>query len=314
MHKLPHETISAIVEPSPIGMLLVGSDGRIVFANRRCEQLFGYPVEELAGAAVEMLIPERFRAHHVSLREKFAGRPKPRPMGAGALLHGLRKEGHQLTIEVGLSPVSIGNERMILASVLDVSDRVLVGDLKRENQSLQLEATHDDLTGLPNRRFFMELFERLSHVASRRGDSVTMMYVDLDRFKEVNDRYGHDVGDQLLQEVAELLRTNIRTGDILGRTGGDEFLISLIDTRDSEGAKGVADKLITKISEITYIVPHPIEISVSIGAVRATEARRVVTNDFIKAADQLMYEAKQDGGGRALLRTYTQPVSPHHAR
>ena len=301
-HKHLDDTVSAIIEASPIGMVLVGSDGRIVFANRRCEQLFGYAREHLNGMLVEILVPERFRSRHTALREGFSEKPVPRPMGADYFLRGVRDDGGEFPIEVGLSPIHVGGDPMVLASILDVSDSARIETLEHENRSLKQDAGHDDLTGLPNRRFFMELLSGLVSSASRRESSVVLMFVDLDHFKEINDHYGHAAGDRVLKEVAGLLRDNVRSGDVVARFGGDEFLVCLVDTRDSEAVTRIMDNLIKRISETTSVGgPRPISVTASIGAVCASDLAETTIDELIRAADLVMYEAKQAGGNQARL-------------
>ena len=300
--QLSDETIASIIEASPIGMLLVNNDGEIVFVNRKCKEIFGYSKEEFLKGSIDMLIPQRFRAHHAEHRADYSARPEARPMGAGRYLEGVRKNGRDIPVEVGLSPIVIGGERLVLVSVVDMSDRYLANRLSRVNRTLKLEATHDDLTGLPNRRLFLELFEKSVNSAMRRGSSIALMYVDLDGFKKVNDENGHDVGDALLCEVASILSRNVRKGDIVARIGGDEFIVSLIDTKDAESVVGVGKKLIKEISSIEHIGNCQIDISASIGAFRTAMTDSKSLEMLINTADKLMYEAKKAGKGRIVFR------------
>jgi diguanylate cyclase (GGDEF)-like protein len=233
-------------------------------------------------------------------------------MGAGRYLEGVRKNGRDIPVEVGLSPIVIGGERLVLVSVVDMSDRYLANKLSRVNRTLKLEATHDDLTGLPNRRLFLELLEKSVNSAIRRGSRIALMYVDLDGFKKVNDENGHDVGDALLCEVASILSRNVRKGDIVARIGGDEFIISLIDTKDADSVIGVGKKLIKEISSVERIGDCQVNISASIGAFRTAMADSKSLEMLIKTADKLMYKAKRSGKGRIAFEEDHLPADDKH--
>ena len=106
-----------------------------------------------------------------------------------------------------------------------------VDDRKQAQEKLHHRAFHDELTGLPNRAMFMDTLSRTLHRAERKQSSFSVLFIDLDHFKGVNDTYGHSVGDQLLQQVAERLRMCVREGDLVARLGGDEFVILVEDDR-----------------------------------------------------------------------------------
>ncbi len=118
------EHLRLIVEASPSAMLLVGGDGRIVLANTEAERSFGYSTEELLRLRVEDLVPERFRQHHDRTREEYVAHPSRRGMGVGRELFGLRKDGTEMRVEIGLNPITIGGERYVLASVIDITERL----------------------------------------------------------------------------------------------------------------------------------------------------------------------------------------------
>ena len=181
--------------------------------------------------------------------------------------------------------------------------------LERQNRMLERMAFHDRLTGLPNRALF---FDRLSQSISqaRRNDTLlALLFLDLDGFKEVNDRYGHEAGDELLKVTARHLRASIRATDTPARLGGDEFAVILGDLAAPETASMVADKIIRNLGATIYL-KHDIEcsIGVSIGIAiypqHATEIDRLLT-----AADLAMYYSKQHGKN---TRTFFEPrMLPH---
>jgi len=149
----------------------------------------------------------------------------------------------------------------------------------------------DSLTGAANRLAFYEQANQEIIRAQRYGQPFTLAYLDFDNFKNVNDQWGHSVGDELLKKVAQTVQGNIRELDIFARLGGDEFALLLPET-DFEVAEAVIERLVDSIQNIAHIAGN--HITVSVGAITITGKPRSV-NEVIKMADRLMYEAKQAG-------------------
>lgn len=169
--------------------------------------------------------------------------------------------------------------------------------LTRESQM----AREDGLTGLANRRGFMELGQSLLALARRQEAPITAIFIDLDRFKEVNDERGHDAGDQLLQTVAATLRLHLRSSDIAGRLGGDEFALILPGT-EAEAASSYAEALRDRLLAAMRDNGWPI-VTFSIGVACFHRAPADLAS-LLKEADTLMYEVKDQGRNRVLTRCY----------
>ena len=122
------------VEASPNAMIMVGKDGRIVLANAHAEGLFGYPREELLRQSIDALVPARFREKHADLRAGFFSSPRSRPMGAGLDLFGVRKDGSEVSVEIGLNPIQINDETLVLVSIIDISNRKRAEQALRESE------------------------------------------------------------------------------------------------------------------------------------------------------------------------------------
>lgn len=302
--ELPQGILSSIINASPVGMLLINKEGNIVFANSKTEQIFGEPVAELLKGSIDHLIPGRHRQHHSRLMTDYFNSPTPRSMSQQQNLVALRRGSEEIHVEIGLSPINIDNERYVLASIIDVSDRIRAQQLEKLNHELQIAATRDPLTGLANRRLLLELIEETKHMAIRNNLNITLMFIDIDGFKNVNDEYGHDVGDIVLRKVAASLRQSLRRSDIIGRVGGDEFVICLNGVVSREHIEKVSDGLIRNISSIREIDDHQITISTSIGIVSTVVTENVSTDAMIKMADRLMYQAKKSGKGKAIIKEY----------
>ncbi|MGH2412789.1 MAG: bifunctional diguanylate cyclase/phosphodiesterase, partial [Microcystaceae cyanobacterium] len=170
------------------------------------------------------------------------------------------------------------------------------GALQRQQKEevIRYQALHDSLTGLPNRMLFNELLSKALPNADRRGESLAVMFVDLDRFKTINDTLGHTVGDQLLQEVAQRLTDSLRAGDTVARWGGDEFTILLPQVKQIEDVSNTAERIIQALESVFRFDGHELYVTASIGiALFDDDSYDVET--LIKQADAALYRAKEQG-------------------
>ncbi|MBW3535398.1 MAG: GGDEF domain-containing response regulator [Gemmatimonadetes bacterium] len=158
----------------------------------------------------------------------------------------------------------------------------------------------DDLTGLYNRRGFADLGEQYLKLARRSARGVTLVYLDLDRFKTINDTLGHHVGDRALLKVADLLKAAFRRSDIIARMGGDEFAVLALESSE-DSAEMLLDRLREKIVEFNRSKREPYQLAVSLGMARADDESQVRLEDLLARADLAMYEEKR-GKRRAALR------------
>jgi diguanylate cyclase (GGDEF)-like protein len=174
--------------------------------------------------------------------------------------------------------------------------------LKEAEAMLSLQATHDALTGLPNRRL---LFDRLSQAVvalGRHEGSVAVLYMDLDRFKPVNDELGHDAGDRLLQVIAGRIQTVVRGGDTVARVGGDEFVVVLTQLPAQDAlargvAAGVADKIVRAVGLPVDLLTRRVTVGVSVGVALCGDSERD-PDALLRDADAAMYLAKRQSGAR----------------
>lgn len=273
-----------LLEQAPEGILGLDADGRISLVNDQLLRCFGYDSdEELLGRPVEVLLPERLRERHVIHRRAYDARPHARRMGTILGCCGRRRDGSEFPVDVSLSPIDGVSAVRTLAIVRDATEQ------RREHERLSHLADHDDLTGLLNRRAFMrELGEHLD--ASRRyGGSGSLLMLDLDHFKRVNDRSGHRAGDRALSAVAAAVRGRLRRTDRAGRIGGDEFAV-LLPHASLDDAHAVASSLADAVRG------GPGEITVSIGIVALDPA--CTADAALAAADAALYSAKAAGRDR----------------
>jgi diguanylate cyclase (GGDEF)-like protein len=172
---------------------------------------------------------------------------------------------------------------------------IALNDAKAVDQMRHL-AYHDALTGLPNRSLFFEHLARAVANANRTGASLAVLYLDLDRFKLVNDSLGHNIGDQLLEAVAQRLRTSLRAADLAARLGGDEFAV-LAENTSVAGATMLAERICKALGDPFRIDGHDLAVAASIGVV-VDEAGRTDADSLLRNADLAMYRAKLDGVGQ----------------
>jgi diguanylate cyclase (GGDEF)-like protein len=179
---------------------------------------------------------------------------------------------------------------------------------KRTESAMRDMAYHDSLTGLPNRILLHDRLEMALLQAQRNNGLVGLLYIDFDRFKQINDSLGHDVGDKLLQEVGNRLKECLRQQDTVARLGGDEFILLLPEISSHKDAGKLAQKLLDKIRPPIFINEHELTITLSVGIGLFPEHAKD-SKGLIKCADDALYLAKNSG--RDCFQFYKLPTSPH---
>ena len=183
----------------------------------------------------------------------------------------------------------------MLATIEQQTDEI--NQFPRRLDQLARQAFRDPLTSLPNRALFMDRLQHALTRTERRGEQLAILFLDLDRFKVVNDSMGHGVGDQLLIGVSQRLAACLRPEDTIARLGGDEFAILLEDVKDDKGPTSVADRLTAELQQPFSCEGREVVITVSIGIAMST-ARRMTPEDILRDADLAMYHAKGKGKAR----------------
>ncbi len=279
---------------APIGMGLVSPEGRWLQVNQSLCQIVGYPEEELLRMKYQTIThPEDLTGFAYNISEVVDGK---------TLTHQMEKRyrhklGHNVWVLVGVSLIrdSESNSSHLIFQIQDITDR------KNAEEQLVHEAFHDALTGLPNRAWFMEQLGRsLDQVKQDKDRLFAVLFLDLDRFKTINDSIGHMVGDQLLIGIAERLRHCLRPGDRIARLGGDEFTILLNGIRDASWAIDVAEKIQRHVSQPFNLGGYEACTSASIG-IAFSNADYDRPEDFLRDADTAMYQAKFLGKARHVV-------------
>ena len=280
------EQFRVAVESAPNGILILNQEGRIVLLNAHIEQIFGYGREELLGRPFELLVAEKFRSVLPHPRDNCLTQAQVNWMGRGQELYGLRKDATEFPVEIGLNPIHTPTGTGLLVSVIDVTER------KRFELELKRSAFHDGLTGLPNRTLFIDNLLRLNAAAKRHGHHpFALLFLDLDRFKVINDSLGHSAGDKLLIEMSQRLVECTREEDTVARLGGDEFALLLEQVRGPEDAVRVAERVLASLADPLMLNENEVSITGSIGIALSLTGEEN-PEDLLRDADMAMYQAK----------------------
>jgi diguanylate cyclase (GGDEF)-like protein len=210
---------------------------------------------------------------------------------------GVTLDNNWLAVAIGTFALGLLTVTLVTAvydAHLQSRSRIQALRLEQANAALQHQATHDALTGLPNRMLFIDRLDREIAHAERDGNLFAVLVVDLDRFKVINDTLGHGPGDQLLIEIARRLSNAIRSADTVARTGGDEFLLLLTDIREAPDAAVIAAKIISELDKSVSISGTEVHTSASIG-ISVYPADGSDSDTLVAHADEAMYFAKQAG-------------------
>ncbi len=284
-------TLESIAE----GVITTDNDGRIDYMNRAAEALIGTNRDDAAGHRVGELFTLVDDADRRSLGdpvERCLAIRRRVNMGRRAVL--ITHDGeHEHSVEVTASPVR-GPGSSIAGSVVVIHD---VSELRGLTRQMSYQATHDPLTGLINRREFERRLDEALDTAHAEEAVHMLFYMDLDRFKAVNDSCGHIAGDNMLREVAALIKDQVRDSDFVGRLGGDEFGALLIGC-PIDKARQIAQDVCNAIAEYRFVWKDKIfNIGISIGLVEISHTSGSL-QDIMSAADSACYVAKQQGRGQ----------------
>ena len=298
----------AALEAAPCAILVTDAEGVIALANAEAERLFGCDGRALVGCPIEVLLPDDLRSAHVADRTQFLAQPVARPMGRQRDLRARRHDGTVFPVEVGLTPVQTDRGMYVVCAVVDLTERTRAAEhlshhvdlLRAANARLAELAGTDSLTSLWNRRTFLEQLDIQLELSVRHARPISVLILDVDEFKQYNDRYGHLAGDEILRGAAQLLRQRARRSDFLARIGGEEFG-AILHEADRKGAVQLAEQLRVAVEDAQW-PRRPITVSVGAATVRfpgpVPRPRLPERSQVLSLADQALYYSKRHGRNR----------------
>lgn len=304
------ERYRSVVNCLAEGIMVQSRDGTIVACNPSAERILRVPPGSAVGSAGMNL--RRMFAEDGSeiLPEQLPSRVALRTGEAILnLTMGVETaDGATVWVSQNVLPIRQAGEQDVSSVLVSFTD---VSAVKEAQQRLQFLASHDSLTGLPNRAFLVDRLAHALSMAQRQKHQVALLFLDLDRFKHVNDTVGHEAGDQLLQTVTARLSACIRETDTLARLGGDEFVVLAEGFDDASYLTGLAERMLGAISEPFHLRGYEYYLGVSIGiSVYPDDGED--GNTLLRCADSAMYAAKE--GGRNNYQFYTQELNARSQR
>ena len=288
---------SAGFKHSRAGLVVTDAQHRVLLANQAFEDITGYCCDKILGTDIHSLLADEshdyFRA--IEQLEQLGGWQGE--------VYCRRQDGgiHPELLSVSVIRDGAGGIKGYVRSFIEITD------LKSDQDQLQLLAHHDPLTGLANRSLFNDHLQRALHHAERTDTSFAVLFIDLDRFKPVNDSLGHAAGDEMLTKIALRLTQALRSEDVLARFGGDEFLVLLEYGSSRESAQAVALRIQEALEAPVKVAGKYIPMSASIGIALYPEDG-VNANELLSSADSAMYAAKHAGGSS---HSFVDPAISH---
>ncbi|MBX3708129.1 MAG: diguanylate cyclase [Gammaproteobacteria bacterium] len=286
--RLSEERFRNTMNTAPIGMAIISLKGQYVEVNNALCQIVGYEKSEIEKMTFQKITyPEDLAIDLASAQQLIEGKI---PLHQVEKRY-IRKDGKviwvQLTASI-LKDTKTANPLYFITQIEDITER------KHTEEIIRSLAYHDTLTNLPNRRLLLDTLNHTLASAKRHHRIFAIMFLDLDKFKQINDSLGHDTGDELLKAIAVRLTAALRFEDTVARISGDEFVIILNELKEPQDAAIVANKIINSIQNPFLILGHEIKTSISIGIAIFPE-NGIEPSDLMKKADSAMYAAKESG-------------------
>jgi diguanylate cyclase (GGDEF)-like protein/PAS domain S-box-containing protein len=295
--------LRAILQNAHDAFIAIDEDGMVLEWNRQAEQLLGWSYKEALGQELaELIIPiEQREIHRRGMRHYLAA-------GTGVVinnrieLNALRRDGQELAVEMTVSDVPRRTGHLFIAFLHDITER------QAFRNSLQEMALTDMLTSLPNRRAFMQKLPEAIARAMRESRQIGLLFMDVDGFTGVNDRYGHEAGDELLAQFSARLKATVRDVDTVARLAGDEFTVILERLHAPPEALIVAEKILLAMRQPFSLHAAVVEVSSSIGVAIFDPAHNISPAELLAQADKAMYVAKRGGKNRVAFSTEQNPA------
>ena len=287
-----HTKLEAFFDSSIDALVQMDFDGHITGWNQQAAKIFGWTADEILDQRIEdTIIPVRYRAAHRKGMKRFLDTGESTVLNTLIEIHALHRNGHEFPVEMSLSVLDSPDLQEFNAYIRDISER------KHAETVIWNQANFDSLTSLPNRNLFLQKLEHEIRSCDRSNQSLALMYLDLDRFKDVNDSLGHDMGDLLLIEIANRLKKVVREIDTVSRLSGDEFTIILGNIDDQLSVQPICQELLDTLAQPFQLDNEKVFLTASIGVTFYPQDSKDIEN-LQRNADQAMYAAKAEGSNR----------------
>jgi len=283
------QRLRAVLRAVDQAVISIDEFGRIKNVNDITVRIFGYARLDMIGKNVSMLMPEPYRANHDEYLMRYLATGHSKVIDQTREFEGSRADGTTFPMEITVTELAERDGRTtFVSSVRDITIQ------KAQDDRIRFLALNDALTGLPNRASFNDRIEGALTRAERNGSGVALMFIDLDKFKTINDTLGHEAGDLILKTVADRLKTIIRKTDMAARLGGDEFVLVLENVANKEDVAITAKTILKKIPIPVTFEDTSCSVGASIGISHyPTDATTVP--ELLAAADRAMYKVKEAG-------------------
>ncbi|MDG9669619.1 diguanylate cyclase [Hahella sp. CR1] len=278
-----------ILESSHEAFIAIDANGIITDWNKQATETLGWTSSQAIGQRLsELIIPEPYRELHEKGMRKFLDTGDGHVIGNRLELSALNSQGVEIPVEITITAISTNEGWQFCAFLHDISDR------KKNEEKLLYMAQYDNLTELPNRSLFYDRLNHARELSRRNNSNFSLMYLDIDHFKSINDTYGHGVGDELLKAFSQRVKSTIRESDTLARLGGDEFVIISEDVATLADAEQIAQKIVSSMKADFQLSEMEIKVGTSIGVIHSPSSDASL-DAIVRMADEALYLAKAAG-------------------
>jgi diguanylate cyclase (GGDEF)-like protein/PAS domain S-box-containing protein len=288
-HRDAEARLRATIDNALDAVVQMNSEGIVTGWNDQAVSIFGWTRIEAVGHLLhEMIIPPQYRDNHVHGMQQYLLSGHGPILNSRIEITGLHRDGHEFPVELAITTIKVDNRHEFSAFIRDITTK------KKSEELIWKQANFDKVTELPNRHMFHDRLEQEIKKAHRARVQMALFFIDLDRFKEINDTLGHDMGDILLMETSRRISSCVRESDTVARLGGDEFTVILSEISATNNIERLARSILDILAEPFQLGDEVAYISASIGITLYPNDATTV-EELLKNADQAMYVAKGQG-------------------